>query len=236
VQPAGKTTGPADPASVSIAGTTHPFEITVSWANPTDLDYDHTDVAVRPSISTPSNSDIIATTQRNNVIIFRPSPIAGERVYVRHVNRSGVASNWVLFSGGAIRSGYVSADYIDANAITEYAEVNTPADQSLTGGVERVIDSATVDCTDAQVVRIDIEFRNNDGSFGRLFTIKLKNTTTNTVIRTWTSYQVNDQAHFHGVCYDGAPDAGNNSYELRLTCPSNTTCNDFGIFPFVFRR
>jgi hypothetical protein len=235
ITPSAKTTGPADPTNVASLGGDHPFEIGVKWDKPPEPDYDHSDIAARSTTGTPTNAQIIATTQRNNVSIFRPS-VSSEFIYVRHVNRSGIASNWVLLSALSIRSNFVSVDYIDANAITEYTEANTPADQSLTGGVERVIDSATVDCTDAQVVRIDIEFRNNDGSFGRLFTIKLKNTTTNTVIRTWTSYQVNDQAHFHGVCYDGAPDAGNNSYELRLTCPSNTTCNDFGIFPFVFRR
>lgn len=98
ITPTKKSIAPADPTSVSVNSFIGLLE--VRWAQPTETDYDYTQVAIRLTAGTPANSDIIAISQ-SITARFPLWSTALWYVYVRHVDRSGNPSNWVAYGSQA---------------------------------------------------------------------------------------------------------------------------------------
>lgn len=102
VQPAGTAGAPADPSTTSAIPTEGGFG--ANWAAPSEFDYDFSEIAIRESAGTPTDSDIVTTTQTRYTLVYHPWYDYDIYVYARHVNTSGLKSGWVLLGGAAIRA------------------------------------------------------------------------------------------------------------------------------------
>lgn len=114
VQPAGTAGAPANPSSVTV--TPSQAGVFLFWAAPTELDYDHTEIAIRTTVGTPSSTDLIASSVSPRNYVFLPAMGTAYYVYVRHYNTSGLPSaNWVVASGSPVTAAPISS--IGAGAV-----------------------------------------------------------------------------------------------------------------------
>lgn len=103
VQPAGVSAGPANAVHNTL--TALPLGFEVSWAQPSELDYWYTEVAVG-TISVPLM--IVGSSTRSRARIFYPEATS-QYVWLRHVNSSGVTSaSWIRSAGP------ITPDLVDA--------------------------------------------------------------------------------------------------------------------------
>lgn len=120
VFPASKVGGPSSPTGLLMSntspGTGNTFGLFIQWSQPSELDYDHSEIAIRFSAGSPSDSNIVHTSSFRYVTFF--NRLEGY-VWVRHVNTSGIPSGWAL-AGYNYPVGIKSTD-IEANAVNRAA-------------------------------------------------------------------------------------------------------------------
>ena len=100
VTPSPQTGAPAAPNMLSFSpGVMAMF---YSWSDPPELDYDHTELAIKfGSPGTPSASEIVGSTIASVGSIYMfPKGATNIYFYARHVNTSGLKSSWVLMGSG----------------------------------------------------------------------------------------------------------------------------------------
>jgi hypothetical protein len=236
VTPAGKTTGPADPTNVNIsASTARPFTLGISWDDPPEADYDHSEIARLTTIGAPTDANILFTTQKNNNEFFYAEVTTFYWFYVRHVNTSGVPSNWVRYTVGLINAATVKTSHLAANAVTVEYDALVTASTLHSAGVEVQYQLTAVNLTDAYFVMFYIEFTNDDGSFGRNFDIKLY-TDTPAVIMNRTGINTSDQGMI-SLCWPWAPtQTGVHNFNVGITCPGTTHVKARRVMAIVFKR
>ena len=112
---------PADPALFQAFPTPNGWY--VAWQAPTEKNYDYTEIGFFSNPNGPFlDTNIWASSKYNRAIVYRPyqSGYPG----VRHVNKAGLKSNWVV-SSGMITPEQLARAGIEPGAAGATAETNT---------------------------------------------------------------------------------------------------------------
>jgi hypothetical protein len=112
VTPSPVTGAPPDPVWQAFSPIVLGFQ--VLWIAPTVFDYAYTEIAIGSSPSTPGS--IVATSSANNNFVMYPGT-GTLYAWLRHVNTSGLKSNWVRSTSGNTPS-QVSDFYLAANSVS----------------------------------------------------------------------------------------------------------------------
>lgn len=235
-QPSGKTTGPSDPtsfyANAAVLG------VNVSWDNPPEDDYSYTEIAGRLAAGTPTDDQVFATlSDRLATVNFVYYPLnngVATNIWARHVNTSGVKSNWVLtgsaYSGMGvfkehITDNAVTTPKIDFNAVSVWEVVdpagNVTVPASTTADVITGTSNHTTDGTD---VEISGQFKNNSGGFR---TVDIIIRAGGTDIKTFVGVTIVDQEWWSGSYIYSSISGASTVFSIRVMAGgSSVTLNN----------
>lgn len=196
ITPTGKTTGPTDPAALSVLpGVMH---VRVGWSLPPDKDYLHTEVW-RAVNSTVFSNAALQTAVHGTVYYDEGANVSGNTYsyWIIHVNRSGIPSNrYPTGTSAGVSPNNVAQSQLQAYSVSEaFKSTNNTAQGPLAVGTAVAIE--TVTCahgSDCVLVQCTLYFRNISGG-ARTMDVSLRDAT-GTIYQTWPGVTLADNEPF----------------------------------------
>lgn len=224
IMPTGKTSGPADPTSISVLpGVLH---VRVGWSMPTEKDYLHTEVW-RAVNSTSFGSAALQTTV-HGVVFYDMGAAVSTNTYsywIIHVDRSGNPSNrYPTGSASSVSPNNVSQSEMQDNAVRQRYGSNTNSSQSISSGVTTTVESILVFHGDANTADVSFDFRNNSGS-SKTFTVTIEDAS-GTVYYTFQSVFLADDGHFGNTVTITTFSGTSTTYRLRVNPSAGAVVNN----------
>jgi hypothetical protein len=221
----GQPAAPTAPTSLTVTGDNLGFRL--GFAQIVDPDYDHTEVGAgaSSSIAPADDSNLITAfvargqTAAPSVYVYCPKPVdGGAYVWVRHINKSKAASNWVY--AGLWGTTGILTNYITPHAASDYAEAIPSGSISLPAATETEVANIVVSGTNCYGFLIFHAFINDDGSSSRSFDIKLYDDTAQIDGRGGNA--VANGAVWSDCYFYPNPPPGNRTLRFKITCTNAT--------------